>query len=742
MPADAQSSAVTTIGLLDIFGFENFQKNSFEQICINLANESLQFFFNEHIFRLELDEFSREGLGTMDMKYEDNQPIIDLFNGKPLSIIKLLNEESKLQSSSASSLSQKMQMHLNSRHLKCGQSEFTVTHYAGKVVYGFNRLIEKNRDELPMLVGELMKNSQLGLLKTLFSDDQTAGGPPKAGFSGRMKAAMSRRSRRSRRGAPSVRGGGRPGKKKAATTVATVFVASLDLLMKKMMPCEPHFVRCIKPNKENAPKLWEDTYVAEQLKYTGMLETIRIRREGFAVRLPFAEFLEQYGSVVFSPSESPKANAANVSKVLDKVGLKDWRVGKTKVFLKYYHADKLAAVLAEMAASATRIQAWWRRFAAMIMHERLKALAKVEDEVATGFVRDIAAIGAKISHLQDVTGAEDDRRAEANAPSGPETDVDDFNGDHDAAADANAAPRSSVPGLTDEKIKVPEPGTKKHRKYTERVEKNAAKWFRRTQRGKVGTNAGATTSSKPAPAQWFHGIVTRDQAEKLLYGNTTGTFLIRISETRLGYSLSLVQAGAFRHYKIEEIDDTYRLENVPASFQSLRELVEHYRENDVSVNADRCLTALGAKQPRGDNGDTVDYISLVWNESKAKRVPTRKHPSVKADDGLKTVVAHAIQRDAEHVIDDATIISMKNRYGSPANHNAQIYAPAILEVNEDAPEEPFMTHTMMMRRKDVIRDAEIRIMAARNVWAVREKEAKSKEKKAKKKAKKANEKAP
>jgi len=127
----------------------------------------------------------------------------------------------------ASSLSQKMQMHLgSSKHLRCGQSEFTVTHYAGKVVYGFNRLIEKNRDELPMLVGDLMKKSQLGLLKTLFSDDPTAGGPPKAGHSGRMKAAMSRRSRRSRRGAPSVRGGGggggRPGKKKAATTVATV----------------------------------------------------------------------------------------------------------------------------------------------------------------------------------------------------------------------------------------------------------------------------------------------------------------------------------------------------------------------------------------------------------------------------------------------------------------------------------------------------------------------------------------
>ena len=104
----------------------------------------------------------------------------------------------------------------------------------------------------------------------------------------------------------------------------------------------------------------------------------------------------------------------------------------------------------------------------------------------------------------------------------------------------------------------------------------------------------------PAPAQWFHGIVSRDQAEKLLYGNTTGTFLIRISESRLGYSLSLVQAGIFRHYKIEELDDSYRLENVPASFQSLRELVENYRENDVSVNADRCLTALDLAAPVSD----------------------------------------------------------------------------------------------------------------------------------------------
>ena len=166
--------------------------------------------------------------------------------------------------------------------------------------------------------------------------------------------------------------------------------------------------------------------------------------------------------------------------MLDKVGLKDWRVGKTKVFLKYgtstsfwsnsrdfsspttprrvvlysaraywmltgaynpmvwpirvfryYHADALAAVMVKMTTAATRIQAWWRRFAARIILERLKALAKVEDEVATGFVRDIAAIGAKMSHLQIVTGAEDDRRAQAAAPSGAETSVDDFDGDFD-----------------------------------------------------------------------------------------------------------------------------------------------------------------------------------------------------------------------------------------------------------------------------------------------------------------------
>jgi myosin-3 len=276
--------------LLDIFGFENFAKNSFEQLCINLANEQLQLYFNEHVFKLELEEYQKEGLGAMDIKYEDNRPVLEMFTRKPISLFVLLNEESKLQSSSTKSLVQKLSSHLGKEPAFKGSGfGFTIAHYAGAVVYEASGMIEKNRDTLLDDISALLASSKVGLVKQLFGGGgagASKGGPPPAAGNRGGAAVKSKRgfsvrnlfkSRRSKKGpqVKTVPGAGNPRKGGAAAkiTVATKFQASLTLLVSKMTPCNPHFVRCIKPNHTASPASWETEYVLGQLKYTG---TVRV----------------------------------------------------------------------------------------------------------------------------------------------------------------------------------------------------------------------------------------------------------------------------------------------------------------------------------------------------------------------------------------------------------------------------------------------------------------------------------
>lgn len=185
------------IGLLDIFGFENFEKNSFEQLCINLANENLQFFFNEHIFKQELAEYKREGLASIDVSYVDNGPILELFTGKPLSVLILLNEESKLRSSSAKTLGAKLRDHVGKhKAIKITGKSFTVEHYAGSVEYELSGMIEKNRDELPDPVLECFQASTRSLIARLFSGGGGSSSNPPAPSAGAARGNAGRASRR------------------------------------------------------------------------------------------------------------------------------------------------------------------------------------------------------------------------------------------------------------------------------------------------------------------------------------------------------------------------------------------------------------------------------------------------------------------------------------------------------------------------------------------------------------------
>ncbi|KAJ8304543.1 hypothetical protein KUTeg_018126 [Tegillarca granosa] len=250
------------IGILDIFGFEHFEKNSFEQACINLANEQLQFFFNQHVFKLEQEEYIKEGIDWNEIKFVDNQPLLNLFLNKPIGVLSLLDEESHFPKGTDASFVDKLNTHFkgNSYYVKSQQTKstkFTINHYAGKVTYDAENWLEKNRDTLPHGVMEMLQCSSNDLVKLIFRGQITRTG---------TLALQARKSSSN----------------------------SLQILMEKMTSASPVFVRCLKPNHVRAPGSFNEKYIKDQLLYTGMLETTKIRREGFAVRPSFTEFVDKY----------------------------------------------------------------------------------------------------------------------------------------------------------------------------------------------------------------------------------------------------------------------------------------------------------------------------------------------------------------------------------------------------------------------------------------------------------------
>lgn len=166
------SSVCKEIGILDIYGFEHFQKNGFEQLCINLANEQIQYFFNKHIFTLEKEEYHREGIHSIEITFNDNQPLLDLFMGSS-GILKKLDDLCKLPRTTDTSLIENFNKEFskNTYYIpsKRQDANFTINHYAGRVTYTSENFLEKNRDSLPFRVAELLRNSSNEILAEIFS---------------------------------------------------------------------------------------------------------------------------------------------------------------------------------------------------------------------------------------------------------------------------------------------------------------------------------------------------------------------------------------------------------------------------------------------------------------------------------------------------------------------------------------------------------------------------------------------
>jgi len=554
-----KSSEYSTISILDIFGFEVFEQNSLEQLLINLANEQLQAFFNSHIFEMELAEYAKEGIDANAIEFSDNTELLALLLGKPIGLLALADEEAKVPQGTDRTMLDKIKAHLKGKeitHPMGDRPEFSIAHYAGKVTYRVDGFLDKNRDTLAVDMVAVMRLSENSMIAELFGAE-----PQGKGKKGRKQDRD--KGRKALR--KSVKNVKREMDKANKQTVATMFKASLANLIAEMNTCTPHFVRCIKPNLDKAPNSFKLDLVTKQLRYTGMLETTRIRKEGYSHRPTFVDFINRYKVIAFGLNSSPPATAQNCQAILARSGCEGWQVGKTKVFLRYFHMGELAQTLLPYPNAAAQIQTAARCFIAReLFRERLDAKKKQAEAMTSFFVQVTRGCATKFEELR-VLGEEDGMRPP------------DF-------FERKKKEAKSIRDKTAKKMQVQ--GNKKGITRHQSV-----KWFKEVEMKK---GAGQTEGEGDDLdfALWFHGIISRKEAEKLLMTKEPGAFLVRVSESRFGYSLShyVNEGGRIKHYMIDVLPDgQYQVVGNKKLFGTLNELVSFHQRHKIVASDPVCL---------------------------------------------------------------------------------------------------------------------------------------------------------
>ncbi|GAA5923534.1 hypothetical protein JCM1841_002976 [Sporobolomyces salmonicolor] len=378
------------IGVLDIYGFEHFKKNSFEQFCINYANEKLQQEFNAHVFKLEQEEYVREQINWTFIDFADNQPTIDLIEGK-LGVLSLLDEESRMPSGSDANFVQKLYSTVgtkpeNSKVFKkprFGNNGFTIAHYALDVTYEAEGFLEKNRDTVPDEHLALLATTTNSFLKEVLDRaDATKAAVAEADAakaSSRPGSMIIDNKRASVLGGPKRNGGvggiGGGGSSRKPT-LGSIFKASLISLMDTIDSTNAHYIRCIKPNEAKVAWEFEPPMVLGQLRACGVLETIRISCAGYPTRWTFDEFADRYYMLVPSSQwASPEDLRTLCSTILSStISESDkYQVGLTKIF---FRAGLLARFeqlrTSRLNELTTLIQKNVRRFLAVRDYRRLQ----------------------------------------------------------------------------------------------------------------------------------------------------------------------------------------------------------------------------------------------------------------------------------------------------------------------------------------------------------------------------------
>ncbi|KAJ8659397.1 hypothetical protein O0I10_004759 [Lichtheimia ornata] len=307
----------TFIGVLDIYGFEHFKKNSFEQFCINYANEKLQQQFNQHVFKLEQEEYMREKINWRFIEFSDNQKCIELIESR-LGILSLLDEESRLPSGSDQGFIDKLYSNFSTPDYKdyfkkprFSNSAFTIAHYAHDVQYEGENFLDKNKDTVPDEHLSLLQTSEFDFLVDVL--EKAASNNPAPPVENKRMSSMFRKP-----------------------TLGSIFKLSLINLMDTIEHTNVHYIRCVKPNEAKLAWEFEPNMVLSQLRACGVLETIRISCAGYPSRWTFEEFAERYYALIPSKLWKQDDIPQLCHTILDAT-IKDqdkYQVGTTKIFFR------------------------------------------------------------------------------------------------------------------------------------------------------------------------------------------------------------------------------------------------------------------------------------------------------------------------------------------------------------------------------------------------------------------------
>jgi myosin-5 len=340
------------IGVLDIYGFESFKTNSFEQFCINLTNEKLQQHFTQHVLKMEQEEYTKEEIEWSQITFPDNRYVLELIEKKRGGIIALLDEACMFPRSTHKTFSQKLYETLKDNKYfskpKLSRTDFTICHYAGDVTYQTEQFLEKNKDYVVAEHQALLGASRCTFIAGLF--------PPLVEDANKQSKFSS---------------------------IASQFKQQLASLIEGLNTTEPHYIRCVKPNNLLKPSIFENQNSLQQLRCGGVMETIRVCRAGYPTRKHFDEFLDRFGILDSATLDKSSDEKAACKKLLETVGLNGFQVlcerhvlntflarrawylmylfsqiGKTKVFLKAGQMAELDDRRTEVLGRAACIIQW------------------------------------------------------------------------------------------------------------------------------------------------------------------------------------------------------------------------------------------------------------------------------------------------------------------------------------------------------------------------------------------------
>uniref|UniRef100_A0A4W6E9M2 Osteoclast-stimulating factor 1 n=1 Tax=Lates calcarifer TaxID=8187 RepID=A0A4W6E9M2_LATCA len=327
------------VGVLDIYGFEIFQKNGFEQFCINFVNEKLQQIFIELTLKAEQEEYVQEGIKWTPIEYFNNKIVCDLIESKnPPGIMSILDDVCATMHAvgegADQTMLQKLRVQINTHeHFNSWNQGFIIHHYAGKVSYDAEGFCERNRDVLFTDLIELMQSSQIAFIRALFPENLNA----------------------EKKGRP--------------TTAGSKIKRQANDLVSTLMKCTPHYIRCIKPNETKKPRDWEESRVKHQVEYLGLKENIRVRRAGYAYRRIFRKFLNRYAILTKESWPTWRGDEKQgVLHLLRSVNMDQdqFQLGRTKIFIKAPESLFLLEETRERKFDgyARTIQKAWRKYVA------------------------------------------------------------------------------------------------------------------------------------------------------------------------------------------------------------------------------------------------------------------------------------------------------------------------------------------------------------------------------------------